>query len=144
MRQIGRSFPRARPALGRLLALVMVLPFVLLSLLAQGTMVAQGATPESFVVVLCADHLPVEMVLDEDGDVVPADEYRARHDQPVPTTPKPPCDWSVHAQPMLDVAPIPVIAAVTLGRPADLVPAQGLNVRRAEVLTPSARGPPVA
>ncbi|WP_157767292.1 hypothetical protein [Paracoccus yeei] len=144
MRQLGRSFPCTSPAPGRMLALVLVLPFVLLSLMAQGTMVAQGTTPDSFMVVLCADHMPVEMVLDEDGDVVPADEYRARQGEPVPKTPKPPCDWSVHAQPMLDAAPVPAVASVTLGRPADLVSAHALAVLRAEVLTPSARGPPVA
>ena len=91
-------------------------------------------------ILLRGDHV----VLDEDGDVVPADEYRARQGEPVPKTPKPPCDWSVHAQPLLDAAPVPAVASVTLGRPADLVSAHALAVLRAEVLTPSARGPPVA
>jgi hypothetical protein len=62
--------------LRRAMALVLALPFVLLSLLAQGTMVAAGPTPDSFMVVLCGDHRPVEMVLDDSGDLVPIDESR--------------------------------------------------------------------
>ncbi|MDS9470265.1 hypothetical protein RGQ15_22220 [Paracoccus sp. MBLB3053] len=144
MHHIARSVAISFAAMRRAVALVMVLPFVLLSLMAQGTMVAQGVTPESFMVVLCADHLPVEMVLDGEGNVVRADEYRAEHSQPVPKTPKPPCDWSVHAQPMLGAAPMLPIVAAMMGQPADLAPAHDLRVLRAEVLAPSARGPPAA
>ncbi|MFH5774506.1 hypothetical protein ACHFJ0_09650 [Paracoccus sp. NGMCC 1.201697] len=144
MRQSATSFARALPALGRAVALVLVLPFVLLSLMAQGTMVAQGATPQSFMVVLCADHVPVEMVLDADGNVVRADEHRAKQSEQVPKSPKPPCDWSVHAQPMLEASPVLPVVAAQIGRPADPTAARDQRVLRAEVLAPSARGPPVA
>ncbi|MBD9529776.1 hypothetical protein [Paracoccus sp. PAR01] len=83
-------------------------------------------------------------MLDDDGNVVKADEYRAQQNVPVPKTPKPPCDWSVHAQPMLEAAPLLPIVALNLDRAADLMPARDLRVLRAEVLGPSARGPPAA
>jgi hypothetical protein len=126
----------------RALALLMVLPFVLLSLMAHGTMVAAGPTPQSFMVVLCADHLPVEMVLDDDGSVITADEYRARQDAPVPKTPKPPCDWSAHAQPVLETAPTVQSARLDAPRPVESAPAHDLRILRAQVLAPAARGPP--
>lgn len=140
--RIAPSSASVRPACGRILALLMVLPFVLLSLMAQGTMVAAGPTPQSFMVVLCADHLPVEMVLDDDGSVITADEYRARQDAPVPKTPKPPCDWSAHAQPVLETAPTVQSARLDAPRPAEPAPAHDLRILRAQVLAPSARGPP--
>lgn len=142
MSRIAPSTARIRPACRRVLALVMVLPFVLLSLMAQGTMVAAGPTPQSFMVVLCADHLPVEMVLDDDGSVVTAAEYRARQDAPLPKTPKPPCDWALHAQPALDGAPVLVSARPEAFCPAALAPTPDLRLLRAQVLGPLARGPP--
>ncbi|WP_134680495.1 hypothetical protein [Paracoccus ravus] len=143
MRQFARSLAHCFPALGRAVALALVMPFVLLSLMAQGTMVAQGAAPESFMVVLCADHLPVEMVLDETGNVVPDDEYRTRQGEPVSQTPKPPCDWSFHAQPVLEGLPmLPLVTASPAGSSA-LAPRLDLRMLRAEVLAPAARGPPV-
>ncbi|MBD9529775.1 hypothetical protein [Paracoccus sp. PAR01] len=54
MRRLARPLAFTLSAFRRAMVLVMVLPFALLSLMAQGTMVAQGATPESFMVVLCA------------------------------------------------------------------------------------------
>lgn len=136
-------FPARRLSdLGRAMALLMVLPFVLLSLMAQGTMIASGPTPQSFMMVLCSDHLPVEMVLDEDGNVVTAKEYRSRQDAPVPKTAKPPCDWSLHAQPVLATAPPPPPVKPEAPRPAELAPAHDLRILRAQVLAPSARGPP--
>lgn len=134
---------RCLPDFGRAIALVMVLPFVLLSLMAQGTMIARGPTPQSFMMVLCSDHLPVEMVLDKDGNVVTAKEYSSRQDAPVPKTPKPPCDWSLHGQPVLATAPPLQPTKPEAPRPAELAPAHDMRILRAQVLAPSARGPPV-
>lgn len=121
----------------------MLMPFVLLSLMAQGTMVAAGPQPDSFMLVLCADHLPVRMVLDDDGNVVRADEYQSPHDLPVPKTPKPACDWSLHAQPVIGMQPTLGADMLFSQRPADLSLATAARVLRAEILAPSARGPPL-
>lgn len=129
-------------AVRRVVALLMALPFVLLSLMAQGTMVTAGPMPQSFMVVLCADHLPVAMVLDDDGNVVKADDYRAERNAPIPKTPKPPCDWSVHAQPVLESGPAVQSARLEAPRPAELTVAHDLRILRSQVLAPSARGPP--
>lgn len=134
------GFPRI--ALGRGIAAMLLLPFVLLSLLAQGTMVTAGPTPDTFMVVLCGDHRPVEMVLDETSNVVPASEYHGKHQMPEPAGMKPACGWAVHAQPMLDAAPPPTVAVRAIARPASLSKVLPLRVLRAEVLAPLARGPP--
>ena len=132
-----------RTPLGRVIAGLLLLPFLLLSLMAQGTMVTAGPTQDTFMVVLCGDHRPVEMVLDESGNVVPAAEYRGKHQLPDPGGMKPACGWAVHAQPMLDSAPLPTITTRTLLRPANLSSVLPLRVLRAEVLAPLARGPPL-
>lgn len=124
------------------MALVLALPFVLLSLLAQGTMVAAGPTPDSFMVVLCGDHRPVEMVLDDSGDLVPIDEYRGTH----PSTPPqgaPVCDWALHAQPVLDAAPPPVLPGQRLARPLSRLTALPQRAALAETPAALARGPPL-
>lgn len=126
-----------------MLTFLTIVPFIALSLMAQGTMVAAGPTPNSFMVVLCGDHQPVEMVLDDDGTVVPADEYRSGHHLPVPKTSKAPCDWSLHAQPMLEAAPLLAHAVLNMARPADLPAMPALRVLRAQILAPLARGPPL-
>lgn len=134
----------ANSAFCRVIGLIMVLPFVLLSLMAQGTMVSAGPTPNSFMVVLCDEHLPVEMVIDEQGRVVKADEYRARQDAPVPKTLKPSCDWAGHAQPVVADPPTVQAARLNVPRPAELVAHYDFRTLRAQVLAPSARGPPAA
>lgn len=121
----------------------MLLPFLLLSLMAQGTMVTAGPTPDTFMVVLCGDHRPVEMVLDDSGNVVPAAEYRGQHQLPDSPGMKPACGWAVHAQPMLDAAPPPVVPTRNLSRPARLSTMLPLRVLLAQALAPSARGPPL-
>lgn len=114
----------------------------MLSLLAQGTMVVRTDGPQSFMMVLCGDHDPVAMVIDGDGNVIPAGEYAAPGDAPVPAKDKQPCDWAVLAQPALadlgQTLPLPFAPA----RAADLVAALPAQVLRAQILTPAARGPP--
>ncbi|MDF3605231.1 hypothetical protein PE067_03080 [Paracoccus sp. DMF-8] len=139
-----RRIALAPLALRRIGVLLLALPFVMLSLLAQGTMVVRAEGPQSFMMVLCGDHDPVAMVIDDDGHVIPADEYAAPGDAPVPASDKQPCDWAVLGQPALadlgDALPLPFASA----RRADLVAALPAQILRAEVLTPAARGPPQA
>ena len=133
-----------RPVIGRALAIVLVLPFVLLSLMAQGTMVIAGPTPPSFTVVLCGDHLPVEVVVDDDGSLITADEYQGKYNAPIPKTPKAPCDWSAHSHPMLDAASPMLGAQLPVMLMAEVTDAHDQRILRAEVLAPAARGPPAA
>lgn len=121
----------------------MLLPFVLLSLMAQGTMVTAGPTPDTFMVALCGDHQPVEMVLDDSGNVVPAAEYRGKHQLPESGGTTPACGWAVHAQPALDTTPPVVVPTRTLARPVSLSTVLPQRVLLAQVLAPLARGPPL-
>ncbi|MDS9470008.1 hypothetical protein RGQ15_20875 [Paracoccus sp. MBLB3053] len=132
----------ALPAFRRAVGFLLVVPFLMLSLIAQGTMVTSGPTPQSFMMVLCGAHEPVAMVIDDQGNVIPA----AEQDQdggPVPKKSKSPCDWSSHAQPLLvGVGTMPVERADAGS--LDLAPLPEQRLLRAEILTPSARGPPTA
>lgn len=121
---------------------VLLLPFVLLSLMAQGTMVIRAPGPDSFMMVLCGEHVPVAMVIDDGGNVIPADEYAASDQDPIPAKPKQPCDWAMLGQVALadpgQAMPVPGLAF----RAADLAEDLPAQILRAEVLAPSARGPP--
>lgn len=125
-----RAVARARGGMHPLRWLLVV-PFLLLSLVSQGTMLAQDAQG-GVTVVLCSGDGLVEMVLDPDGglrDKAPGSAHQ-------------PCDWSLHAQAAmahadaaLRVPPEPPILQNFRPAPPD-------HLRRAEILAPSARGPP--
>lgn len=140
-----RDIPAHRPATtggphrGRRRALgwLLVLPFLLFSLIGQGTMLAAG--PDNrLTVVLCSGEGLVDMVVAVDGSLIPADEDRPdpHHDNPV-------CDWAIHAQsapgPAAATAPLPHL----LLQPARHAPHVALHERRIAVLAPAARGPPL-
>lgn len=126
--------------------LLLVLPFVLLSLMAPGTMAATG--PDGQVhIVICAGDGPMDMVMLADGTLIPAsdaalgegaapsggDDHGAHHTS---------CAWAVHAQPVLEtlavLAPGPVLRVTPVGYVAPVAQ----HHRRLAVLAPSARGPP--
>lgn len=126
----------------RIGVLLLVLPFVMLSLMAQGTMVVRAEGPQSFMMVLCGDHDPVAMVIDDDGNVIPADEYTSPDHGPIPAKDKQACDWAVLTQPALAGGVQPLALPFADARAADLVAALPARALRAEILTPAARGPP--
>lgn len=114
-----------------------VLPFLLGALIAPGLMLARGAD-DGVLVTLCADGGVVQMLVAADGQPLTQDDRHhvrhGAHDR---------CLWAVHAQPMLDgpalVFPAMAADAVALRH----VPDPGAHLRRAGVLQPSARGPPI-
>lgn len=115
----------------RQLRWLLVLPFLMLSLLTPGTMLTQDAQG-GVMVVLCAGDGPVEMMLAPDGSL---------HDKSA-ADPHQRCDWAPHAQPAIaqPAAALPVLVRLALPRGFQLAPPDRL--RRAEILAPSARGPP--
>ena len=112
--------------------LLAVIPFLLLSLMMPGTMLARDAQG-GVTVVLCADGAAVEMVMGADGRLTEKSPNKGHSI----------CHWAPHAQQLLDVsgpalaAPTPVPMALRFA--ADLPE----RLRRADVLAPLARGPPV-
>lgn len=123
----------------RAAALIMLIPFLLLSLMAQGTMVAPGASPQSFMMVLCGDHAPVEMVLDDQGNVVPKDAQGDR-----PSKAAAPCAWAAHAQGALIAPAVRVAGPTGAFVPAEARALAAMPRHPARPRTTSARDPPVA
>ncbi|WJS83816.1 DUF2946 family protein [Paracoccus sp. TOH] len=117
----------------RLIGWLAVLPFLLLSLIVPGTMLERDARG-GVTVVLCAGDDLVEMVMAADGSLSPAGK--------APHGDHRPCDWAPHGQPLLGAdiaaAPAPLLQALHLARVLDLPD----PLYRAEMLAPSARGPP--
>jgi hypothetical protein len=115
-------------------AYLAVLPFVLLSFMAPGTMTVSDADglPK---IVICTGDGPLEMVVGEDGSLqLPGDRPADRdgHD----------CAWAFHGQSALDLS-IPVFpAAVVLRVPVKHVVSQDQIRQRPNLFTGLARAPP--
>ncbi|WP_199257517.1 DUF2946 family protein [Paracoccus binzhouensis] len=124
---------QARGSGRRLIGWLAVLPFLLLSLIVPGTMLARDAQG-GVTVVLCAGDGVVEMIMAADGSLSPVGK--------APHGDHRPCDWAPHGQPLLGTdiaaAPAPLLQALGLARVLDLPG----HLHRAEMLAPSARGPP--
>lgn len=122
--------------LRRFAVMALLVPFLLLSLFSNGTMLTRTAD-HRVTVVLCIGAGQVEMVWGKDGSLTPASEAPApNHDDSTG------CDWQAAAQAALlaalgDVPPT-ILAAVKNSLLID-VP---LHTRRMNVLAASARGPP--
>lgn len=115
----------------RRLGLLALIPFLLLSTIMPGTMLARDAHG-GLTVVLCIEGGAVEMVVGPDGartNKAPGDDH-------------PTCHWAPHAQQILAsgavgmAPPVPLLLAPAYSR--DMPEA----LRRAEILAPQARGPP--
>ena len=120
----------------RLSGLLALIPFLLLSLMMSGTMLARDGQGGVTVVLCAGDGGTVEMVMGADGrltEKAPHDDHADSHSV---------CHWAPHGQPLLEIAspglaaPLPVLAMPAF---AGDLPA---HLRRADVLVPSARGPP--
>ena len=120
----------------RLSSLLALIPFLLLSLMMSGTMLARDGQGGVTVVLCAGDGGTVEMVMGADGrltEKAPHDDHADSHSV---------CHWAPHGQPLLEIAspdlaaplPVPAMLAFAGDLPAHL--------RRADVLVPSARGPP--
>lgn len=114
------------------LRLLAVLPFVLMSLMMSGTMLARDAQG-GVTVVLCAEGSAVEMVIAADG----------RLTEKSPGSGHSTCHWAPHAQQLLEISG-PALA-VPAGSQSTLrfAAAPPEHLRRADALAPLARGPPV-
>ena len=129
MRRAGTSQGKGMGA--RLAGWLAVLPFLLLSLVMPGTMLARDALG-GVTVVLCAEGGMAEMVMAADGSLGPPRQLPPGHA----------CDWAPHGLPLMPgpvvVAPPPHLAVAMPVTPAPVtVPA-----RPARVPPPVARGPP--
>lgn len=134
-----RPSPTRRPVARRgahIGAWLLILPFLLLAALGPGTMV-EAAPQGGLRIVLCTEQGMVEAVMTHDGQLRPTD-----NPDPAPASSGPPCAWALQAQPLL-------AGAGTVVDPGRIVPLAmayeveiPLNLRRTDVLTPAARGPP--
>lgn len=125
---------------GRMLWCVLaILPFLMASLIAQGTMLAAGPD-DRVAVVLCIDGSPVPMLMAADGTVHPVTDDRHGSTHQAPDI----CQWSAHAQPLIAAlpgwSPEPAQAEITLRR---VIPPGALS-RQTEIPIALARGPPAA
>lgn len=122
--------------LQRFAVALFLVPFLLLSLFSNGTMLARTAD-DRITVVICTGTEQVEMIWGEDGSLTPADKAPAQsHDDGQS------CDWqiSTHAALLTPLADVPSIAIdVVENRLSFNIP---LHARRLNVLAASARGPP--
>lgn len=108
-----------------------VVTFLIFSLLMPGTMLERDASGR-VTVVLCAAAGPTEMVVSDDSGLHHESEPAGRHG----------CDWGPHSQPGTVQ---PVLAALMPGmEPLPLRFLHGLTdgFKGADVVMPSARGPP--
>lgn len=124
-------------SLRRITVMVLLLPFLLVSLLGDGIMLAK-AGDSRVVVVLCTGSDQVEMVWAEDGSLVPLDEAPAGdHDKPGP------CDWNLAAQNAIsaEAAALPPFEPILFANRLSIE--RPLHARWINVLAPSARGPPI-
>ena len=125
------------PLVRRFAVAILLLPFLLVSLLSDGTMVTK-ASDDRVVVVLCTGTSQVEMVWAADGSLKPADDA-----PPTDHNNSSPCDWMMVAQQAVTAGPLDVPAFKPVLRANRLSPGQSLHARRMAVLAPSARGPPL-
>lgn len=141
----GRPASRAvRAALSRPLALGLLLPFLLLSLVHPGTMPARDALGH-VTMILCGSDQPVDMVIASDGTVSPATTAEDAGGKVPGGTGTDPhgCAWAPHGAALLGLDPVaialPVAALAGLADAAlPRAPARGRD------LPPwRARGPPV-
>lgn len=121
---------------GPALRWLLLVPFLMLAMIGQGTMI-EAAPAGGIRIVLCTGDGMVDAIMTPDGQVRPDDQPgRGGHPDTAP------CDWALHGQSLLavpgaDLDP-PMIRELD-AHPAVVIP---LHVRRAEVLAPAARGPP--
>ena len=131
----SRSLP-PRVVLARAARWILLLPFLVFATFSQGTML-DAAVDGGLRIVLCTGDGEVEAMMAPDGSLRPVDAAdRDDHSGDLV------CDWALHAQPALDTEPVAVDPPLILelrSRYAIDVP---LHLRRADVLTPAARGPP--
>ncbi|MDF3605010.1 hypothetical protein PE067_01850 [Paracoccus sp. DMF-8] len=116
-----------------------LLPFLMASLIAQGTMLTAGPD-DRVAVVLCIDGSPVPMLMAADGSVAPATQDAPGSGRKAPDL----CQWIAHGQPLIEMRagwpPQPAQAEITLRR----MIAPGALSRQTDIPIALARGPPVA
>lgn len=121
--------PTPRPLAGRLLAWAVILPMLVLSMVSPGTML-RAAPDGGWQVVLCTPDGMVRMTMPQDAPGDPAADRMA-------------CDWALHGQAALGAPPAAIAAPpLRLAMTAPRIDTP-LHLRRAQVLAPSARGPPL-
>lgn len=128
---------------------MLVLPFVVLAGLGPGTMV-EAADDGEMRFVLCTGQGMVEAIMMPDGQVhlsgsadqTGPDQTGQDHPQPGPSPAEQPCAWALQGQPVLADAAIGLDPPLALRLATAFVVDIPLHLRRADVLTPAARGPP--
>lgn len=134
----NRVISRAMRLRWRLLGIVLaLLPFLVTSLVAQGTMLTTDAD-DRLAVVLCIDGSPVPMLMAADGSVQPLSQGQTGHKSGDP------CLWVAHGQPLIDATAGPPAAPTRDEIALRRMIAPGALSRQTDIPIPLARGPPVA
>ena len=124
--------PSSGSPLRRAIASALLLPFVLLSMLAAGTMPVRGEQGVELVICLGDSLATITVPADE---APPGKAPKRRHVA---------CPWNEAAQPALAATPVlPIIAPATLS-PVTYPPAAAPRDIRARIRQVTNRGPPVA
>lgn len=132
----SRHPPCRKGTVARWLGVIAILPFALLSLLSAGNMLTHDPG-RGVIVILCIDGAPVEMLMTADDladKATPVQDHDGKNG---------PCQWAPHGQPLLQAAAPDISLPIRLELTPDLVSGVVFHARRAEVLTPAARGPPL-
>jgi len=114
--------------------LLMVLPFVFASLIPSGIMPVNNAE-NGLVMLICTGEGPVEMVLGEDGELTQVDTSGGMPSEADT------CVWAInfHSVGLTCTSTLPVSITEYVKAKFAVVPT---HLRMANVLEPSARGPP--
>ena len=121
---------------GRVLRMLLLVPFLLSQFIAVGTMAEAG--PDGLRMVLCSGERTVEVILAADGTIhpVPADDDSpARHD---------PCPWSVTIHQALLNMTLCAPHVLTIARGSNTILSSALPLHQACHVRPHTRGPPTA
>lgn len=132
----GRKGSDILTKITRFVRLILLVPFLLLQLVASGTMAEAG--PDGLRMVLCTSDGVVTVIMAADGTVhpVPSDTHdQSQHD---------PCPWSltIGQAALISVLPDPAVTLIS----ADLVVSAlaALGVQSSRHIRPQTRAPPRA
>ena len=131
-----RRNPPLRDATACAARWLLLLPFLFFATFSQGTML-DVASDGGIRIVLCTGEGEVEAVMMPDGTVRSLDGGdTGNHTKDLV------CDWVLHAQSALEAGPAAVDPPLLLDLGTSYAIDMPMHLRRADVLTPTARGPP--
>lgn len=115
---------------------VALLPFLVLSMIAPGTMADVDSNGRP-TLVICSGQGPLRVIVQVDGSVPSSDKSGA----PVSHAAQD-CPWAFHAHLVVNSLPAVLGAMIRIAAPVGSIAAMSEHEQRVAVLGPSTRGPP--